>query len=108
GPPPAEDRGKQIGEPGEGEGGFGLGPSVEEDKRAAPPCLFQASLPEDRLADPRLAGEDKCVGTLADSIQERLDRAELLIPPDDLHGSFATFCTTRSRSTSCRRAIEGA
>ena len=54
-----EDRGKQIGEPGEGERGFGLGPSVKEDAREALRCLFQAGLPEDRLADPRLAGEDK-------------------------------------------------
>ena len=49
-------------------------------------CLSKAGLPEDRLADPRLAGEDKRAGTLAGSIQKRLDRAELLIPPDDLHG----------------------
>jgi hypothetical protein len=81
-----EDRGEQIGESGEGEGGLGLGPSVKEDTREMLRCLFQAGLPEDRLADPRLAGEDKRAGTVAGSIQERLDRAELLRPPDDLFG----------------------
>jgi hypothetical protein len=64
-----------------------LGASVKEDTREALLCLLQAGLPEDRLADPRLAGEDKRAGTLAGSIQEHLDRAELLVPPDDLHGS---------------------
>ena len=81
-----EDRGKQVGEPTEGEGGFDLGASVKKDTREALPCLFQAGLPEDRLADPRLAGEEKRAGTLAGSIQERLDRAELLLPPDDFFG----------------------
>ena len=84
-----EDRGEQIGEPGEGERGFGLDAAVKEDAREALRCLLDAGLPEDRLADPRLAGEDKRVGAVADSIQERLDRAELLLPPDDLRGRCA-------------------
>ena len=45
--------------------------------------LLDARLPEDRLADPGLAGEDERAGALLDLGEERLDRAELLVAPDD-------------------------
>jgi hypothetical protein len=45
-----------------------------------------ALLPEDRLADPRLAGDKKRRRTLIDLIQEGLDRVELLVTSDDRRG----------------------
>ncbi len=57
---------------------------------AAEPLLgfLDTCLPEDRLADPSLAGEDERCRALLDASQKRLDRAELVLAADYLrrHG----------------------
>ena len=78
-----EDRGDQIGKGGEGERGLGLDASVHENETRRPLRVIDPVLPEHRLADPRLAGEDERTRAQLGVPEERLDRVQLLLPPDD-------------------------
>ena len=78
-----EHAAEQIGEPGEGERRLGLDTVAGQHPAETLAGILDARLPEDRLADPRLAGEDERARTILDSREERLDRAELLVAPDD-------------------------
>ena len=62
---------------------LGLDPAAGQDTATALLCLLDARLPEDRLADPRLAGEDECGRASFDLGDESSDRAELLFAPYD-------------------------
>ena len=117
-----EDRCEQVGEPRERQQRLGLHAPVQQD--AAEPLLgfLDTCLPQDRLADPRLAGEDERGRAILDAGQKRLDRAELLLAADYLrrHGprailaesepgyesseatGTATASTIRSNGTSAR------
>ena len=66
-----EDRSEQIGERGEGERGLGLDASVQEDDPRQTPRLADSLLPENRLADPRLARENERPRALLGPGQER-------------------------------------
>ena len=79
---------EQLGEPGERERGLRLDAAAGSTRPNALLGLLDARLPEDRLADPGLAGEDERARALLDLGEERLDRGELLLAPDDRrHGS---------------------
>ena len=62
------------------------------------PALIDAGLPENRLADPRFAGQHQRAGSPLDSREERPDLDEFLVATDDrrAHASIA--------SSTCRRA----
>jgi hypothetical protein len=77
---------EQLREPGERERSFRLGPPGDEHASDSLPRLLHAGFPEDRLADPRLAGEDQRGRALLDVAQKRLDRRELSVASDDRAG----------------------
>ena len=69
--------------------------------------LLDTRLPEDRLADPGLAGEDERRRALLDRGQERLDRAELLLAPDHVVRHAPRIVADQEPSAK-DRATEGA
>ncbi len=78
-----EDRGDQIGKGREGERGLGLDASVQQNETRLPLRFADPLLPEHRLADPRLTGEDERPRSLFRPSHERLDRGELLLTADN-------------------------
>ena len=78
--------GEQLREPGERERSLGLDAAVYEHTAETLAGLLDTSLPEDRLADPRLAREHERSRAVRHALEERLDRTELLVPSDDLRG----------------------
>ncbi len=78
-----EDRRQEVGETREGEQRLGLDASMGEDAAEALSGLLDTRLPEDRLADAGLAGEDEGRRPLLDLSEKRLDRAKLLVAPND-------------------------
>ena len=81
-----EHRGDQLREPGERERSLGLDSTAYQHTAETLAGLLDTSLPEDRLADARLAREHECTRALLDLAQEPLDRAKLLVASDDLRG----------------------
>ena len=76
--------GEQIGDPGEGEPGLGLERPGDQDASARRAGSFAAPQPERRLPRAGLALEQERRGPIVLARDERLDRSELLLPPDDL------------------------
>ena len=88
-----EDRRKQLREPGEGQRRLRFDPAARQHVGVTPACLVDAHLPEDRLADPCLAGEHERARALLDVGQKRLDRGELLLASDDCRRHQASTCS---------------
>jgi hypothetical protein len=74
---------EQLRQRSEGERGLGLDAATGQNARESRSSLLDALLPQDRLADPRLPGEDKRRRRLLSLGQKRLDRVKLLVAPDD-------------------------
>ena len=90
----SEDRADQVRQPGEREPGFRLDTAMGQNPRAALPGVLDARLPQERLADPRLAGDNERGRPRRRGVQERVQLAELLVTTDDLargHGPRATI-----------------
>jgi hypothetical protein len=66
----------------EGEPGFGLGRSGNEEERLAAVCTCERLLPHRRLADARLA-DDRERGEPELGGEKRLDRGKLRVTPDN-------------------------
>src|SRR5829696_4672271 len=77
-----QDVGQQIGERREGDVCFGLYAAIGEDDDTLPPCPSERHLPEHRLADSRLTGEDEPRRPPLDALQQRVNRAELRVASD--------------------------
>ena len=75
---------EQIGDPGEGEAGLGLERPRDQDASARRAGGFAARQPERRLPRAGLTLEQERRGPIVPARDERLDRSELLLPPDDL------------------------
>jgi len=82
---------QQLREPRERQRGFRLDTAARQDGGSAT-SLSDACLPQDRLADARLAGEEERGRTLLDASEECLDRAELFLAPDDLRRHASGHC----------------
>jgi hypothetical protein len=65
---------------------------VHEDAARTAPGFLDTRLPQNRLADARLAGEDESSWSALDASEERLDRAELFLAPDDIRRHASGHC----------------
>jgi hypothetical protein len=74
---------EQIGESGERERRLRLGGAAGQDAPELPSGPVNAGMPENRLADTRLARNDQRGRPVPNSPQKGLDRVELFLPPDD-------------------------
>ncbi len=92
---------------GERKRGLGLDAAAREDAAETLCRLLDTGLPQDRLADSGLAGQDERRRALLDLGQERLDRAKLLVAPDDLTG-HRNHTSAVSSSGVARRAASSA
>ena len=62
---------------------LGFRASMKEDTLCALLGRLDARLPEDRLADPRLAGKHQSARALPDVVEERSDRTKLIVTTDE-------------------------
>ncbi len=69
--------------PANDSGRLGLGPAADKHAADAAAGLAHARVPEDRLADSRLAGEEEGARSFLDPGEERLEQVELVLAPDE-------------------------
>ena len=95
-----EDRRKQLRQPGEGQRRLRFDPAARQHVGVTPACLVDARLPENRLADPRLAGEHERGRAPFDVGQKRLDSCEFVVASDNSTGGhdFQRIVTRDARA----------
>ena len=86
-----EDLRQELRQAGEAERGFSLHPAAEQDGREPCPRLAECGAQQGSLADSRLTGDDESGGAREGLGQEDLQRTQLLLAPDQLHGVSSTL-----------------